>query len=317
VAVVHNPTKVDLEALREAVTAAESSYGFEPSLWFETTAEDPGTSMAKEAVDQGADIVIAAGGDGTVRAVAEGLRGSDAALALVPSGTGNLLARNLEHRLDDLEHSIDLAFGGEDRSIDLGIATIVRPDGERDELVFAVMAGIGLDAQMIVNQDEDLKKKAGWLAYVKSLGASMKGGRRIKLRLTVDDGSPHVSRVHTLLVGNCGALPANIVLLPDAEVDDGVLDVVALRPDGLLGWITIWAKILVEHGIMRRGDIGRKLVGGPDGAPKNIRALRYLRGSSFRVQLRDPEEFELDGDAFGEVREFTTTLEPGGLTVRV
>lgn len=317
VAVVHNPVKVDVDDLRAAVERAEAAHGTAPSLWYETSEEDPGVGMARDAVEAGADIVLAVGGDGTVRAVAEGLRGSGATLAIAPRGTGNLLCRNLELPLDDLAAAVDIAYGGQDRKIDIGIAAVVRPDGEQSEHVFAVMAGIGLDAQMIVNQDEDLKKKAGWLAYIKSLGASMKGGRRVRLRLTVDDGRPHVSRVHTLLVGNCGALPANVVLLPDAKLDDGVLDVVALRPDGLLGWVTIWAKVLVEHGILRRSDVGRKMIGDRHGKPKNIRALRYLRGTSFRVQLLAPEEFELDGDAFGEVREFTTTVDPGGLTVRV
>src|SRR5699024_9464461 len=133
------------------------------------------------------------------------------------------------------------------RAIDGAVAVLTRPrptgDDERaersgddpEEHVFTVMAGVGLDAQMIVNQDEDLKQKAGWLAYLKSIGMALKGGRRIRMRLAMDGGQPRVSRVHTLLIGNCGDLPANVVLLPDAEIDDGILDVVFLRPDGPIG----------------------------------------------------------------------------------
>lgn len=99
------------------------------------------------------------------------------------------------------------------------------------------MGGVGLDAQMLVNTDEDLKKKAGWLAYVQAIGRSLKGGRRIKLRYRLDGKASREVRVHTLMIGNVGALTGDVVL-PDAEVDDGVLDVVALRPDGLVGW---WA----------------------------------------------------------------------------
>ncbi|MDN5727127.1 MAG: NAD(+)/NADH kinase, partial [Propionibacteriales bacterium] len=102
-AMVYNPVKVDLEVLQAAVEAAEATSGYEPTIWLETSKEDPGTSMASDAVDQGATVVLAAGGDGTVRAVAEGLRGTDVPLALLPSGTGNLLARNLELTLDSID----------------------------------------------------------------------------------------------------------------------------------------------------------------------------------------------------------------------
>lgn len=322
---VHNPTKVDLDQLRPVVTEAEQQYGYQPSLWLETSADDPGTSMARQAVEQGATVVLAAGGDGTVRAVAEGVLGSDATLAILPGGTGNLLSRNLGLPLADPSAAVRIAFDGTTRAIDGAVAVLSRPkksagvDGETEpeEHVFTVMAGVGLDAQMIVNQDEDLKKKAGWLAYVKSIGTSLKGGRRIKLRMAVDDQPPRVSHLHTLLIGNCGDLPANVVLLPDAEIDDGVLDVVSLRPDGPIGWVTIWSKVLVEHAILRRSEVGRKLVGDRHGRAKHIRALRYLRGKEIQVQLSDPEEFEMDGDAFGEVTAFTIRVEPGALAVRV
>ncbi len=315
-AVIYNPVKVDLDQLKAAVAAAEQAGAYEPSLWLETSEDDPGVTMAQEAVARGVSVVLAAGGDGTVRAVAEGVRGADVALALLPQGTGNLLARNLELTLDNLEESVSTAFAGADRPIDLGVARYVLADGGSVEKVFVVMAGLGLDAQMIVNTDEDLKKKAGWLAYVQALGKSIKGGRRIRLRYTLDDHQPRVSRVHTLLVGNCGSLPGNVLLLPEAAVDDGIFDIVALRPDGLMGWLSIWSKILLENGILRRTEVGRKLTGGESGTDR-IRALRYLRGQQLRVQVHEPEEFELDGDTVGEIREFTVSVEPGALRIRV
>src|SRR5690606_20485015 len=98
-----------------------------------TTADDPGAAMAREAVEARVRVVLAAGGDGTVRAVAEGLRGSDVALALVPSGTGNLLARNLGLALDDVDDAVATAFAGEERTIDLGIAALKREGDDRTE----------------------------------------------------------------------------------------------------------------------------------------------------------------------------------------
>jgi diacylglycerol kinase family enzyme len=119
-AVVYNPIKVDLDAIKRVVAPAEADAGWGETLWFETSKEDPGQGAAQDALDAGATVVIAAGGDGTVRAVAEVVHGSDAALALLPSGTGNLLARNLDLSLDNLEHSIATAFTGTERKVDIG-----------------------------------------------------------------------------------------------------------------------------------------------------------------------------------------------------
>lgn len=312
-AVIYNPIKVDLEAIKEAVAASEKEAGFAETLWLETTEEDPGGGQVAEALKQGADVVVAAGGDGTVRAVAEGLRGSDAALALLPSGTGNLLARNLHLTLDHIPTSIETAFLGQDRQIDLGIARIERENGEREEHAFLVMAGIGLDAQMVVNTNSELKKKVGWLAYVDAIVRSLRDRDKLRVRYELDDGSVRSLNVHTLLVGNCGSLPGNILLLPEAAVDDGLFDIVALRPEGLFGWVQIWVKIIWENGVLRRSQVGRKLIS----MTKEVRTLRYLKSSSFTARLERPDEFELDGDVFGEVVAFRTVVDPQALTIRI
>jgi diacylglycerol kinase (ATP) len=314
--VIYNPTKVDRAVLSAAVEAAEARADYEPTQWIETTAEDPGVAMAREAVERGASVVLAAGGDGTVRSVAEGLRGSDTALALVPSGTGNLLARNLGLTLDDVDDAVSTAFAGQERAIDIGVATMKLADGGTDERVWLVMGGIGLDAQMLVNTDEDLKKKAGWLAYVQAIGRSLKGGRRIKLQYALDGSPPQEARVHTLMVGNVGALTGDVVLLPDAEIDDGVLDIVALRPDGVVGWVSVFFRVLVEHRGMRAVDDSTRLPMNKGGR-KELESLNYLRGARLEVRLADAEAFELDGDEMGDVVGFTMTVDPQALTVRV
>lgn len=315
-AVIYNPTKVDREVLAAAVEAAESAADYQPTLWIETTAEDPGVAMAKQAVAERVSVVLAAGGDGTVRAVAEGLRGSGVALALVPSGTGNLLARNLGLGLGDVEAAVSTGFAGEERDLDLGVATLRRANGETEERVFVVLGGVGLDAQMLVNTDEDLKKKAGWLAYVQAIGRSLTGGRRIRLTYRIDDAEPQQTRVHTLMVGNVGILTGDVVLLPDAEVDDGVLDVVALRPDGVVGWLSVFFRVLVGHRRMR-GTADSTTLPLNKGGRKELESLRYLRGHSVEVRLEEPEPFELDGDEMGDVVGFLLTLDPQGLRVRV
>ena len=162
-AVVYNPVKVELDDLRRVVEAEERAAGWEPSLWFETSEDDPGAGQARQALDAGATMVLAAGGDGTVREVAEVLQGTDASLALLPSGTGNLLARNLSLTLNDMEHSVHAAFSGGDRSIDAGLIDIRRADGGHAKHAFLVMAGFGIDAKMLSATDDELKAKVGWL----------------------------------------------------------------------------------------------------------------------------------------------------------
>ncbi|MET4780649.1 diacylglycerol kinase family protein [Glaciihabitans sp. UYNi722] len=310
-AVVYNPIKVDLEAIRSVVGHEEQANGWGETMWFPTSEDDPGQGPCREAVSAGASLVIAAGGDGTVRAVAEGLRGVSTPMALLPSGTGNLLARNLDLTLDDLEHSIHTAFTGDDREIDVGIIDLVRQDSADSTHVFVVMAGLGLDAKMLVNTDEDLKKKAGWLAYVKALATTLRDKNELRFTYSLDKGPTRAIRAHTIIVGNCGALPANIMLLPDAAVDDGQFDIVLLRPEGLVGWIQIFVKVLWENGVLRRTKAGRALM------TQEVSALRYVEATELTVTLERPEEIELDGDEFGITTGFRTWVDQGGITIKV
>lgn len=320
-AVVYNPVKVHLPTLKRTVAEHQQKAGWAETLWFETTEEDPGGGMARAALDAGADVVAAAGGDGTVRAVAEVVHGSDASLALLPSGTGNLLARNIPAPIDDLGASAHTIFHGDDRPIDFGMLEIERPDGDRERFGFLVMAGLGLDARMLANTKPELKKKVGWLAYVDSLFRSVRDADAFEFRYRLDGDGTRSLRAHSLIVGNCGMLQAGATLLPDAEIDDGVFDIVVMRPRGFFGWMRIGARVFWENAILRsfrRSALGRTGVG------KRIvtkvreeRPLRYLRGEEFVTRLEKPDEFEIDGDPVGEVVAFRAKIDAGGLTVRV
>jgi diacylglycerol kinase family enzyme len=312
-AVVYNPTKVELPELRDAVALAESEAGWAKSLWIETTPEDPGVGQARQAVSKGVDVVIAAGGDGTVRAVAEGLHDSGIPLALLPAGTGNLLARNMDLTLSDIPDSVRTAFTGHDRRIDLGMIEVERPTGERETHAFVVMAGIGLDAKMAANTNEELKKKVGWLAYIDPIARAMRDNEQVRVRYRIDDLPERTMTVHTVMVGNCGSLPGNVLLLPEAAIDDGVFDIVALRPNGFFGWVQIWSKIFWENGVLRRSTIGRKVAG----LTREVRALRYIKAAKITARLARPEDFELDGDDFGDAIAFRAHIEPNGLLVRI
>jgi diacylglycerol kinase family enzyme len=212
-AVIANPAKfADLAAFRGEVAAAMASRGWAEPMWLETTPADPGAGQARAAVAAGADLVLACGGDGTVTACAAGLAGSGTPLAVVPAGTGNLLARNLGLPLD-VTGALAVALAGVSRELDVGVAN-GRP--------FLVMAGLGLDARMLDSASEPLKKRLGW--------------------------PPDQRRASAIIAGNVGRLQGGLELLPGAAPDDGQLDVVVLTATGWAGWLAVGAQVLLRRG---------------------------------------------------------------------
>ena len=314
-AVVYNPVKVDLARLRASVAAAELSAGWATTQWFETSVDDVGQAATQRALDANASMVVSAGGDGTVRAVAEALRGSGVRMAIVPSGTGNLLARNLLLPLGGIDAATAIAFGGVDKPIDLGVASVTTDSGTVEEHVFLVMAGLGLDAQMIANTRDDLKKHVGWLAYVDGVARALPKARPFRIRYSVEGRTDRPAQVSAILVANCGLLPGNLQFLPDARLDDGILDIAVLQPKGMLGWLTIWRRVTWENGVLRRSAVGRRMIAATESS--NERVMTTLRGTDIRIALEHPQAFELDGDEFGLVRTVRLDADPGALIVRV
>lgn len=309
-AIVYHPGKVPRERLREGVAAAEERHGWDASSWHETSRDDDGRAAAEAALEARPAVVVVAGGDGTVRAVAEVLRKSDVPLALLPSGTGNLLARNLGLPLADLDASLDTAFGRTTREVDVAIAELEHADGRWSRRAFMVMAGIGLDAEMAENTSATAKRRLGWFAYVTPIARSVIANRLFTLHYRVDGGRTRSVRAHTVIVGNCGTLTGNMLLLPTAVVDDGLLDVIMLRPKGPFSWARIGTRLTVQ-GIARRSRIGRRMLHlAPD-----LEALSYARGREFDIRFDAPQSAELDGDGFGQIRSARITVQAGGLRV--
>lgn len=310
---IANPAKIDLAALRRALTQAERDHGWAASEIVETTPDDD----CPLDLSSRPDLVVAAGGDGTIRLSAGRLSGTGVPLGIIAAGTGNLLARNLGiDPTAPLERSLDIAFGGRDRALDFGVATVERPGGETERLPFAVIAGIGLDAGMIERTDEALKARIGWIAYLSGIARTMRGGGAFRARYRLGGGRTFGVRAAGLMVGNCGVLQAGFVLMPDAEPDDGLLDLLVLRPRGPLGWPEVLAG-LVAGSLSRRAPsrLARKRHRAVHDA---VRTLTYVQGESvvFRVDSK-PEPFQVDGDAVGEIVAARVDLEPGALLVRV
>ncbi len=290
--VVVNPTKIE-NGTRDRITSVCTGLGWAEPLWIETTVDDPGTGQAQLAVDKGADVVLACGGDGTVRAVAEALAGTGVAMGLVPRGTGNLLAKTLGTPLE-LVAAVRVALTGDDRPIDVGR---IRVDGADDERVFLVMAGTGFDAAIMENTPEGLKSRVGPAAYVVS-GLRAMRGRRTRVTLTFDDGEPVRRRTRTVLVGNSGTLLGGLVLMPKAQIDDGQLDIVNIAPSGFAGWVAVAARVATRK---RRGH----------------ERVEHWQATSIVIEADEPQPSQIDGDPIGEVSELRMRIEPGVLVVRV
>ncbi|MDR7191052.1 diacylglycerol kinase family enzyme [Microbacterium sp. BE35] len=311
-AVVYNPTKAPLERIRTAVAEHERRLQWRPTRWYQTASDDAGRVAAGQAAAGGPAVVIVAGGDGTVRAVAEVMRGTGIPVALVPSGTGNLLARDLGTPLNDITASVSVAFTGVDRAVDVGVAEVEDEEGVRRAHVFMVMAGIGLDAQMAKDTSAIAKKRLGWFAYVTPIARSIVANRLFHLTYRIDGGRSRSTRAHTVIVGNCGTLTGNMLLIPAAVIDDGLLDVVIMRPAGLFGWAQIGTRLTLQSAARRSRVTRRWLSRSPD-----LHALGYVQGEQFEARFDTPHAVELDGDPFGHVIRARIGVGPGALHVRV
>lgn len=293
VAIIVNPSKPDAAGLEATAGAVCRQEGWDTPIMLETEVEDPGYAMARQALEQQVDLVVAAGGDGTVRAVAEVLAGTDVPMGIVPIGTGNLLARNLDIVLDRPEWALRIALWGEDTAVDVAHAQI-EPGGK--DHAFMVMAGLGFDAAVMADTDSDLKSKVGWLAYLEA-GSRKLIGTRTKVRVTVDGGEPFTEKIRSIVAGNCGKLQGGITLLPEAELDDGILDVIVIAPKNAAQWIGVAASIIGRN---KRKGIHTEI----------------HRCKEIVIESEEEIEVQLDGDAVGSSTYLAMQVEEHALTMR-
>lgn len=308
IAIIWNPTKTDKETLSDGLASAVAERDVDIH-WWETSEDDAGQGMAKGAVAAGADLVIVAGGDGTVRAVAEQLADESASadLAIVPLGTGNLLARNLGVPIDNVPAAFDRALSETARPVDVGWVEVELDSGiERHG--FVVMVGFGIDAHMIAETNDDLKDKAGWLAYVESLGRALSASEIVPFHITKDDEPGADEEGHTLLIANCGTLQGGVTLLPDADPSDGELDYLVLSAETFGEWAGTLKTMIWDNGIVRRLS--------KDAETTSTDAANHGRATKLAVTLPEPRAFEIDGEEIGETRSFTVSIQPSAIRVR-
>jgi YegS/Rv2252/BmrU family lipid kinase len=276
-----------LDELRRRIT----DENVDKIFWYEVPKSRKAPKQVRKAIKAGVDLVVAWGGDGivqrTIDALARDKVGRKIPLAIMPAGTGNLLAGNLGIPVD-LEKAVDLAFRGRRRQIDLG-----KLNGE----YFAVMAGVGFDGAMIQDADRSMKDRLGKLAYVWT-GLRHVNGETPKAKVTIDGTTWFEDEASCVLVGNVGTITGGIHAFDHARPDDGWLDVGVATAHGA----TEWARAL-----------GTMAVGRSESSP----FVRMTRARRIDVQLASPLEYELDGGARDRVKKLSVKVAPAAVKICV
>ena len=261
--------------------------GVTDPLWYEIPKSRKAPKRAKLALEEGADLVMVWGGDGTVQRCVDALAGSGVPIAIIPAGTANLFASNLGIP-KDIAKAVQIGLHGERRPIDVG-----RINGER----FAVMAGAGLDAAMIRDADAGLKDQVGRLAYLVT-GARHLKDRSLEVRIQVDGTHWYQGKAACVLFGNVPDILGGVTAFADARPDDGRLEIGIVTADGLLEWTR---------------TLGRTAVGQVERSP----FVDITSGTRFVVKLDRKATWELDGGDREPTKRLGVEIEPGAITVCV
>jgi undecaprenyl-diphosphatase len=247
-------------------------------------------------VADGAALVFAAGGDGTVRACAQALACTGIPLAIIPLGTANLTARALGIPSQP-GPALRAGFGGRDRTIDVAYAELGGAElGGADVVGFTAMAGIGLDAAVVRAAHWPGRHRLGWVAYAVS-GITRLSVPPSDFTIRLDEAEPLRRRARSVVVGNTGLLPGGFVLLPGARLDDGLLDVAILAPSGLLGWPRAAGRVLTR-------------------SHHQDRTLERFQARRVEITAAGGLPRQIDGEIIAPGRTLTVKVGPGALTVR-
>jgi diacylglycerol kinase (ATP) len=259
--------------------------GITDPLWIEVPKSRYAPKQVKRALAEGTELIFVWGGDGTVQRCIDATAGSDAALAILPAGTANLLATNLGIP-QDIEQAVHIGLHGERRKLDVG-----RFNGEK----FAVMAGAGFDASMIQQADGSLKERLGRAAYVWT-GSQQLRAKPFKAKIEVDGVPWYAGAASCILVGNVGRLFGGVEVFADARPDDGRLELGVVNAEG----VTDWARALA-----------RTAVGQAERSP----LVQATSAKKIKVKLNRKVLYEIDGGDREKVKSFGIKVEPAAITI--
>lgn len=311
IAFIANPTKEGVQEMHERALRACSIRYLPQPMWFHTTIEDPGYGMAKDAIAAGADVVVAVGGDGTVRAVAEACAGADVTMGILPLGTGNLFARNLDFPVGDTPALLRAVLEGDDLTVDVGYLEVERAfagHGEDGRFLFLVMAGAGMDAEMVASTNATLKRRLGWLAYFVAALRHLHD-KRMTATVSIDGADAVKNEMRTVIVANAGRLPGGLQLIPDASITDGQLDIATLDARaGIVGWTDLFGSVIAQGAGIKQSELLRAW---------RVSRIDHARGEKVAIEMDAPYRVQVDGESLGRAKKVTAFVEHGALKVRV
>ena len=245
-----------VESLARGCTVASSSSAQEAE------------SLARKAVAEGFGKIVAAGGDGTIHAVVNGLAGSSAALGLLPIGTMNVFASELGLPVNDLDSCWDIIERDQVRLVDLPSA-----NGK----YFVQLAGVGLDAQAVKETSAALKRNFGPLSYL--ISAAQIAARKPP-RLFVESNDTSIREASFVLIGNGRRYGGPFPFFKQAMLDDGLLDIVAFKQVGYLDLLKYLQEVFFSSDI-------------------SIPEVEYFQTEHLRVSSDQDVPVELDGELVG------------------
>jgi diacylglycerol kinase (ATP) len=270
-----------LQELREALAAR----GVTDPAWHEVSDISAASEQARRARQEGADLILVWGGDGTLQRCINALVHTGATIAIMPAGTGNLLAGNLGIPTD-LHEAVEIALHGVRKPLDTGSV-----NGEH----FAVMAGAGFDALMLRDADRGLKSRIGPAAYLWS-GALNLNAPTVGARIAVDGERFFEGELSCVLMANVGKLLGGIEAFAGVEPDDGILDLAVITAKNPIQWTR---------------TVSRVVLGSAGDSP----FVDVTRGKNFEIRFAEPFLYELDGDPRKRVRRLRVAVHPASITV--
>lgn len=254
------------------------------------------TQMAtRQALDAGAKLLLVSGGDGTIRAASEILIGSGATLGILPSGTVNVLARELRIPVDDLERAAQIALTGKTLSIDIGRI--------RDR-IFLLMCSVGFDAAAVASVDPNVKNVLGSGAYVLAGLVNVASYAPSRYTIQVDDNPPHEIDAFTIVIANAGLYGGDYRIVPDANLTDGLLD------------IAIFTAPPNQNSASQKASFFRQVTNAMRGKMPEEPDTHYFRARKISISAPDPADVQIDGDHAG-VAPITCEILPQALPVKV
>ncbi len=262
-------------------------FGVAEPFWSEVPKSRYAPERVEKALAGGAELIFVWGGDGMVQRSIDVIAGSGATLAIIPAGTANLFATSLGIP-EDIGDAVNIGLRGRTRTLDVG-----QLNGER----FAVMAGAGLDAEMIKQADGSLKDRLGRLAYIWTASRNIRA-EPFEARIEVNGDLWYEGKASCILLGNTGQLFGGVEAFDGARPDDGLLELGVSSAEGIVQWARTVARMAV-------------------GSTAKSPFVQVTKAKKVTVLLDRKMPYELDGGDRKKTKRLEARIEPGALTVKV